>query len=265
MTATAAPSWLAIAAAVTPLAVSLAANITWGVSTGSAILVVAGIVTPLLLVLAIERWRVMPPAVGVQWWVRTLAMSGVVVVVAGWSWLHATALLLAEVEKLHPGLPAPGMDTVLRNVELTLCVLAPLAIDGLAVLSVLALDVDSRTPSADRADDQQTCARILAFQEREDADDSTEDGVDEDTSPGEREPPPLPPDWWASAELVPARPSVSQPPRPASEVDEDHAARLIAEGAGRRRLAKELEISEHAARELLAEHRGADATAGATR
>lgn len=148
MTEQTAPSWLAVAAAVTPLAVSLAANITWGVSTGSAILVVAGIVTPLLLVLAIERWRVMPPADGTQWWVRTLAMSGVVVVVAGWSWLHATALLLAEVEKLHPGVPAPGMDTVLRNVELTLCVLAPLAVDGLAVLSVLALDVQGRTGSA---------------------------------------------------------------------------------------------------------------------
>lgn len=145
MTEQTAPSWLAITAAVTPLAVSLAANITWGVSTGSAILVVAGIVTPLLLVLAIERWRIMPPADGTQWWVRTLAMSGVVVVVAGWSWLHATALLLAEVEALHPWPPAPGTDTVLRNVEQTLCVLAPLAVDGLAVLSVLALDVQGRT------------------------------------------------------------------------------------------------------------------------
>lgn len=73
------------------------------------------------------------------------------------------------------------------------------------------------------------------------------------------------PDWWASAEPVPARPTVSQPPRAESEVDDKHAARLIAEGAGRRRLAKELDITEHAARELLAEHRGADATAGATR
>lgn len=35
----------------------------------------------------------------------------------------------------------------------------------------------------------------------------------------------------------------------------DRAAALIAEGAGRRRLAAELQISEHAARELLAERR----------
>lgn len=38
--------------------------------------------------------------------------------------------------------------------------------------------------------------------------------------------------------------------------DDDRAAALIAEGAGRRRLARELDITEHAARELLADSRG---------
>lgn len=42
---------------------------------------------------------------------------------------------------------------------------------------------------------------------------------------------------------------------------DDRAAALIAEGAGRRRLAAELQISEHAARELLAERRNGQGVA----
>lgn len=150
---------LAWAAALTPLAVSLAGNVTWGWTTGSPILIAAGIVTPLLLVLAIERWRSMPTATGVQWWVRTIAMGGVVVVVAGWSWLHTTALLLDEVEALHPAPPVGVADTILRAAEVVLCVLAPLAVDGLAVLSVLALDagraaVINADADGDEGDDQ---------------------------------------------------------------------------------------------------------------
>ncbi|WP_337826254.1 DUF2637 domain-containing protein [Pseudonocardia sp. UM4_GMWB1] len=70
------------------------------------------------------------------------------------------------------------------------------------------------------------------------------------------------PDWWEHADPVPALP-VEQPPA-AAEPDDDRAARLIADGAGRRRLARELDITEHAARELIAAHRDVD-TVGATR
>ncbi|GAA2570399.1 DUF2637 domain-containing protein [Pseudonocardia hydrocarbonoxydans] len=56
-------------------------------------------------------------------------------------------------------------------------------------------------------------------------------------------------DWWTDA-----------PPAPAGPVD--RAAELIAEGAGRRRLARELGIPEHRARALIAAHRDAPTEAG---
>lgn len=56
------------------------------------------------------------------------------------------------------------------------------------------------------------------------------EGLDDDAEP---------PAWWADA----------------SPAGDGRAAELIAAGAGRRRLARELAISEHAARELLAAHR----------
>lgn len=53
---------------------------------------------------------------------------------------------------------------------------------------------------------------------------------------------------------------------PVDDVDpaapRDRAAELIAEGAGRRRLARELSIPEHQARALIAAHRGAPAGSG---
>lgn len=48
---------------------------------------------------------------------------------------------------------------------------------------------------------------------------------------------------------------IATPDRPAGEPADDRAAELIAAGAGRRRLARELAIPEHAARVLLAERR----------
>jgi hypothetical protein len=42
---------------------------------------------------------------------------------------------------------------------------------------------------------------------------------------------------------------------PEAQPGQDRVAELIAEGAGRRRLSRELDISEHQARELLARHR----------
>lgn len=65
---------------------------------------------------------------------------------------------------------------------------------------------------------------VPAVDEAEDLDDDAGDGAT---------------DWWADA-----------PP-----VDDDRATELIAAGVGRRRLARELDISEHQARELLAERR----------
>lgn len=63
----------------------------------------------------------------------------------------------------------------------------------------------------------------------------------------------------------PAEPVPDDPaePEPAGDGGRDRAAELIAEGAGRRRLARELDITEHAARELLAVRRNRHhATAG---
>lgn len=75
-----------------------------------------------------------------------------------------------------------------------------------------------------------------------------------DTAPAEvpAEPLPLPP----RDEVTPAPPALA----PAAETSvPDRAAELIAEGAGRRRLARELSISEHAARALLDAHQGSAA------
>lgn len=47
-------------------------------------------------------------------------------------------------------------------------------------------------------------------------------------------------------------------PGAAENPDQDRAVALIAEGAGRRRLARELDMTEHQARELLAAHRNGD-------
>ncbi|GAA2850165.1 hypothetical protein GCM10010472_04020 [Pseudonocardia halophobica] len=61
---------------------------------------------------------------------------------------------------------------------------------------------------------------------------------------------PDPGEWWAEA------PALAAPVgEPAGETGEDRVAMLVAAGLGRRRLAKELGIREHEARQLLAAHR----------
>jgi hypothetical protein len=121
-----------------PLAVSVAANLAWALHDGSAVAVVAGVATPLLLVLSVERWRADPGLVGWRWWARLFAMGAVTGVAASVSWTHI-ALLLAP----HWGL--------------ALAWAAPLAVDGLAVLGTLTLwppersaPVPERTTDAER-------------------------------------------------------------------------------------------------------------------
>ncbi|WP_103381934.1 DUF2637 domain-containing protein [Pseudonocardia dioxanivorans] len=58
------------------------------------------------------------------------------------------------------------------------------------------------------------------------------------------------PDWWADAPPVSTTTSDS-----GSTCRTDRAVELIAQGVGRRRLAKELGVSEHQAREFLRQHR----------
>ncbi|MBP2370679.1 DUF2637 domain-containing protein [Pseudonocardia parietis] len=59
----------------------------------------------------------------------------------------------------------------------------------------------------------------------------------------------LPPDWWVDAL------DADEQEQLAADPAADPAAELIAAGAGRRRLSRELGITEHAARELLATRR----------
>lgn len=123
-----------------PLIVSVAANFTWGLGTGSIVLIVAGLVSPLLLVLAVERWRALP---GLTGWARVVQIAGmavVAVVAAGWSWVHTTELLLVAVrsaERVPPTAPLSALPWLV----VALCVAAPLAVDGLAVLSVQTLAI----------------------------------------------------------------------------------------------------------------------------
>lgn len=67
----------------------------------------------------------------------------------------------------------------------------------------------------------------------------------------EDEVPPLGLDWPQPPALAPAGDEAGEQP------GDDRAAELIAAGAGRRRLARELDITEHEARQLLAAHREA--------
>lgn len=136
---------LAVTSAAVPFAVSLAANLAWGIETNSVVLIALGVVTPIVLVLAVERWRRLPEATGAEWWLRTIAMSGVVVVVAGWSWLHTVEVLLAALDRFHGPAPVTGFPAALRVVEAVLVVLSPVPFDGLAVLSVLAMSGPDRT------------------------------------------------------------------------------------------------------------------------
>lgn len=61
------------------------------------------------------------------------------------------------------------------------------------------------------------------------------------------------PDWWADATVVAVPAADGDDDAPPAGTDT--VAHLIAQGAGRRRLARELGVSEHQARELLARHR----------
>lgn len=69
------------------------------------------------------------------------------------------------------------------------------------------------------------------------------------------------PDVPAGAEVG----DTTTPERPVGEPTGDRAAELIAAGAGRRRLARELSIPEHAARVLLAGRRNGHGSAGVPR
>jgi hypothetical protein len=104
-----------------PLLVSIAANFAWAARDGDLVAIVAGIVTPILLVLAVERWHAHTGLVGWQHWARLVAMAVVTLVTAAVSWVHITALLIKH------------------GWEWQLALVAPLGVDGLAVLGTLAL------------------------------------------------------------------------------------------------------------------------------
>lgn len=188
------------------------------------------------------------------------------------------AATLAIVDRRRAGLPAGWVPwaglvlgigaSLIANVaaaEPTLTAQAVAAWPPLALaISIETLVIVLRhTAGAPDPTGQHDDPQDLAELQPEDVDDLSEDPAAESTPALDDELVEPAPDWWASAEPVRSLPAPSQPT--SSEVDDHRAARLIAEGAGRRRLAKELDITEHAARELLAEHRGADATAGAPR
>lgn len=104
-----------------PLLVSIAANTAWAARDGDLVAIVAGVVTPILLVLAVERWHAHGGLDGWKKWARLIAMTSVTLVTAAVSWVHITRLLIEH-----------GWET-------PLAVVAPLGVDGLAVLGTLAL------------------------------------------------------------------------------------------------------------------------------
>jgi hypothetical protein len=103
------------------LAVSLAANITWAARDGDLVAIAAGIATPIALVMAVHQWRAHTSARGYQRVLRVLGMAAVTGTAAAWTWTHTTRLLLAH------------------QLETPLAYIAPLAIDGLAVMATMAL------------------------------------------------------------------------------------------------------------------------------
>ena len=109
-----------------PFAVSLAANITEGLLSRSLVRLCAGVVIPILLMIAIEVSRRVQVQDQLLTWVLRVAVAFPVVVAAGFSWLDTTSLLLAQY-------PHPWW------LQRVLCFLAPLATDGLAVVAVLVL------------------------------------------------------------------------------------------------------------------------------
>lgn len=103
------------------LAVSLAANITWAARDHDPVAIAAGIATPIALVMAVHQWRAHMGARGYQRVLKVLGMAAVTGTAAAWTWTHTTRLLLAH------------------NIETPLAYIAPLAIDGLAVMATMAL------------------------------------------------------------------------------------------------------------------------------
>lgn len=103
------------------LAVSMSANVSWAARDDDPVTIVAGVVTPVLLVLAVHQWRAQLDAEGWRRTLRLAAMASVTAVSAAWSWTHTTRLLLAH------------------SIETPLAVAAPLAVDGLAVMATMAL------------------------------------------------------------------------------------------------------------------------------
>ncbi len=119
-----------------PLLVSIAANTAWAARDGDAVAIVAGVVTPILLVLAVERWHAHGGLTGWRSCTRFVAMAAVTLVAAAVSWVHITRLLIEH------------------GWEWQLAVAAPLGVDGLAVLGTLALWSVVRPDQQDDRDKQ---------------------------------------------------------------------------------------------------------------
>ena len=150
-----------------PLAVSVGANFAWAARDGDVIAVIAGVVTPILLVLAVERWHAHTGLAGWQWWTRLIAMVAVTGVSAAVSWVHTTRLLLEH------------------GWEVPLAMVAPLGVDGLAGLGTLALwsvvrpDEDEDTVPSH----QDTWGPWDEDDEDTERDEDTEQDEGEDTAP----------------------------------------------------------------------------------